>query len=152
MDHIDQRDNDAEDSAYIFSIGNGDKLPDVKLSIANQPLLFKIDTGSAVNVLDEEGSKLLRPMPKLDKDVKPTYGYSSEKPLAVMGKFSMRVTCNRVSTVAEFYVIRGKYGRLLNYKKSGALKLIQLLNTVKAAEPAKPDTGTVGQRVSGCFR
>ena len=94
MDHIEQRDEDEAERAYIFSIGNGDELPDVKLRMANQELLFKIDTGSAVNVLDEEGYKLIRPTPNLDKNVKPTYGYSSEKPLAVMGKFTSRVTCN----------------------------------------------------------
>jgi transposase InsO family protein len=127
-----------EDQAYIFSIGQGE-IPTTIVKMNGVELSFNIDTGAAINILDEEGYNALKPRPKLTPSVRHSFGYSSTTPLPMIGRFTTSVSCNNMVVEAEFNVVKGNHGRLLSYKTCTALKLVHIVNTV-GEQPKQKET------------
>jgi hypothetical protein len=110
--------SEIDEKAYIFSIGHHVSIPTAVINVYGTGIDFKIDTGAAVNIIDEVGFRMLKPTPRLLKDVTPTFGYSSSEPLPTLGRFTADASYKNRNVLAEFYVMRGNHGRLLSCKTS----------------------------------
>jgi hypothetical protein len=124
-----------ESQACIFSIAQGNEIPTTKVKMGEVELSFNIDTGAAVNLLDEERFKALKPTPKLTPSVRQIFGYSAATPLPIIGRFSTFISCNQKVVYAEFNVVRGNHGHLLSYRTCKELGLVKVVNTID--EPSK---------------
>jgi hypothetical protein len=91
---------------------------------------FLIDTGSPINVIDEAVMQSLAIKPKLQACNSRYFGFTSDKPIEVEGRFTMRVHFLSRSVVAEFIVVKGEQERLLSYKTARDLGIVQV-NTEK---------------------
>ena len=127
-----------EHRAEVFTIDQqpDDDTPKVQVAMCGVQLKFKIDTGATLNILDEEGYNALKPRPKLAKVTQLAFGFSSSKPLTMLGKFTTAITCNAMTVDAEFNVIKGNHGRLLSFRTSLDVNVVQVADAVNIL-PAK---------------
>lgn len=128
-------DSDNSDCLFGVACNISEKLPTVKVKVANVCCGFIIDSGASVNVMDKNSfDKVLRKSDKvieLSKSNTKLYPYGSKVPLNIKGKFSADIsnrTGNRIN--ASFYVCEGTTGCLLSYDTAFALKVIKIVNAV----------------------
>ena len=129
-----------EDRAYIFSIGTSEEIPTALLKLGNIELSFRIDTGAALNILDEAAFEKMKPRPELTTSVRQIFGYASTTPLPVIGKFTKSISSNGKVVEAEFHVVRGNHARLLSYKTCKDLNLIHIANIVCTQSKSEKET------------
>ena len=85
---------------------------------------MKIDTCSDVNIIDEITFTKLKDVIKLEKTNIKLYGYNASSPLKIIGKFRETIESKHRLTSANFYVVPGKSGSLINSDTAEALHLI----------------------------
>ena len=85
---------------------------------------FLVDTGAPVNVIDEITYAKFANKAPLEKCNISFYGYSSEKPLPILGQFVTQVQYKERSATAGFIVIKGNEQNLLSFKSSKDLGII----------------------------
>ena len=84
-----------------------------------------IDSGSTLNLLDEDLYNNLNTIPQLSVSDTKIYPYQANKPLAaVLGTFKAVVSTKEKQVQTKFYVVKGKSGAILG--KSSAEKLDML--------------------------
>ena len=115
--------------------GNQAKHPLFKVKIGETWLTIMADSGSSINILDENDYKKLPSPPKLEDTSTRVYPYKSNKPLKMLGKFTTTITTTDGATSKELvYVPKGAGGSLLSWQASQNLKLISIVNPM-ATEP-----------------
>ena len=93
------------------------------------------DSGSSINILDENDYKKLQSPPKLEDTPTRMYLYKSNKPLKMLGTFMTTITTTDGATSKELvYVPKRAGGSLLSWQASQNLKLISTVNPM-ATEP-----------------
>ena len=130
-------DNDSESGdsdKYCYAVKNKDRRnPVTKLMINNRNVKFTVDTGSSINVIDQETFNKLGKI-KLAKTNIKAYAFNSTDPVKMTGKFTTTVESRRKITVATIYVTEANGGCLLSANTAEELGLISLhLNTVQYA-------------------
>ena len=100
----------------------------VKVNDSNVDIL--IDTGSSVNVIDEDTFKKIKSKPKLSHANTRVFAYGSDKTLGLMGKFNATIETDSKITTAPVYVVKGKYGNLLCYDTSVELNIVPVIASV----------------------
>jgi len=83
------------------------------IEIGGTMIDLMIDTGSTVNLIDEQDYNKLIIKPTLYKPTSPLTGYGTTKPIDVIGCFTTNIKFGNYNTTTEFYVTKGKYGSLL---------------------------------------
>ena len=91
---------------------------------------MEIDTGSDVNIIDEDMYKKIKGYVTLEKPKIKLLGYNSNTPLRTIGKFCETVEVRKQLTVAIFYVISGNSGSLISAETAAALGLIKFANMI----------------------
>ena len=131
-------DSDDENTSRIsiHSVhGNQAKHPLFKVKIGKTWLTIMADSGSSINILDDNDYKKLPSPPKLEDMSTRLYPYKSNKPLKMLGKFTTTITTTDGATSKELvYVPKGAGGSLLSWQASQNLKLISIINPM-ATEP-----------------
>jgi hypothetical protein len=82
------------------------------------------DSGSSINILDEQHYNKLSPRPSLEQTRIKVYPYKTETPLPVLGQFTSIVASETVNRTETFYVVKGTSGSLLSWRTSTDLKPI----------------------------
>ena len=96
-----------EDKEYIFSIDSQIKQPEVLLEIAGSSVLFKIDTGASVNVIDSKTFNGLEVKPRLQAFDRMTYPYGNDsKPLEIIGCFKDKISYQDKVLLTEFIIVK----------------------------------------------
>ena len=140
------------DDSYVFKLSeNGPKNTKplkqqsnkVKLKIRNKKLQVKIDTCSDVNIIDEVTFELIKDVVNLKKTNIKLFGYNSKIPLKTLGKFREVVESKKKMVVADFYVLKGRCGSLINADTAQALNLIRFTNKISTKESIINDFGPV---------
>ena len=108
----------------------GDDGPRVDVCIQGAIVSCLVDTGSPVDVIDEETFDRLAIKPKLEPCIDSFYGFASDSPIPISGKFTASVQVNGVSAQTEFIVVKGRKERLISYKTALQLKVIKMLNSI----------------------
>ena len=117
--------------------------------INNRNVKFTVDTGSSINVIDQETFNKLGKI-KLAKTNIKAYAFNSTDPVKMTGKFTTTVESRRKITVATIYVTEANGGCLLSANTAEELGLISLhLNTVQTPQQqTHPQYSTIkGKRV-----
>ena len=83
-----------------------------------------IDSGSIINILDENSFDSIIPKPKLEKSSTKIYLYQSDSPLQLEGVTSATITANQTSLSTKFYIAKGNYRSLLGKQTNIALDLL----------------------------
>ena len=95
---------------------------------------MNVDTCSDVNIVDEGSFQKLQHLVKLRKANIKLFGYNSRTPLKTLGRFSEMVESRNKMTLAEFYVVAGHSGSLINADTAEALNLIKFTNNINSTD------------------
>ena len=128
-----------DENAFRISIhsvhGNKAKHQLFKVKIGETWLTIMADSGSSINILDENDYKKLQSPPKLEDTSTRVYPYKSNKPLKMLGKFVTTITTTDGATFKELVCVqKGAGGSLLSWQVSQNLKIISTVNPM-ATEP-----------------
>ena len=111
---------------YVFQIGNKSNTHPVLINDTEINVI--IDSGSTINILDENSFDSIMPQPKLEKEKSSTkiYPYQSDSLLQLQGVTSATITANQTSLSTQFYIVKGNYGSLLGEQTATALDLLRV--------------------------
>ena len=109
---------------YVFQIGNKSNTHPVLINDTEINVI--IDSGSTINILDEDSFHSIMPQPKLEKSSTKIYPYQSDSPLQLQGVTCATITANQTSLSTKFYIANGNYGSLLGKQTATALDLLHV--------------------------
>ena len=89
------------------------------------------DSGSSINILDEQEYNRLSTRPRLQKTRIKIYPYQTETPLPVLGRFTAPITSDTTNRTEIFYVVKGTGGSLLSWRTSTDLELLKVVKPIK---------------------
>ncbi|RNA03365.1 Retrovirus-related Pol poly from transposon [Brachionus plicatilis] len=89
-------------------------------------VVWLIDSGSMINIIDEPTYKQLKHQPTLKACTTGYYAYKSAVPFQMLGCFETTIKRNSKSTKASVMVVPGKERNLLGFSTSKALGLVTL--------------------------
>lgn len=128
--------NDSDDYCYTIHIENEvvntvkQPLPKVSLKLNNINTSLLIDTGSTVNIIDEETYQKLG-KPKLKKSKEPNlYSYGTSNPLHVLGQCELLIETKNKIQCHTFFITKGQHGSLIGYPTAQALHLVKILQHI----------------------
>ena len=107
--------------------------PTLKVCINGSKVKALIDTGSSINVIDENTYSKLQDKINLKKTHTKVYAYGASK-VKLLGKFEATIETENIITTAPIYVSRGSSGNLLSYQTSVDLKIIPAINTINESK------------------
>ncbi|KAK2139676.1 hypothetical protein LSH36_1659g00007 [Paralvinella palmiformis] len=97
--------------------------PLVTVMINNSAVKVLIDTGSSINLVDEETFKSLKKRPMLTKEHNPIITYAG-RPMNIRGKFSAEISGNYATISSTVYVTCEEKGNLLSYETAVLLQYV----------------------------
>ena len=128
MNNEDSNDSDGD---YLFGIQEKDsvnsvksKQPRLNLTINGLNVQMLVDTGSSINVLDENTYKKLQVKPKLSKTDTEVFTYGSNTNFPLLGKFMWTIESKDKITTATIHVTKGSSGCLLCYESAFEMQVI----------------------------
>jgi hypothetical protein len=111
--------SDDSDEVGVFRINvnnmtsDRSKHPLFDVTIEGTLLTIMADSGSSINILDEQDYNKLSPRPSLEQTRIKVYPYQTETPLPVLGQFTSIVASETVNRTDTFYVVKGTSGSCL---------------------------------------
>ncbi|XP_060556789.1 uncharacterized protein K02A2.6-like [Ruditapes philippinarum] len=126
------KDKESEDENEIYGLSvNSMQLqrPRLKVHINGCKIKALIDTGSSINVIDENTYSKLQNKVHLKRAHTKVYAYGASK-VTLLGKFQAQIESKNKITTAPVYVTKGTSGNLLSYQTSVDLNIIPEINTV----------------------
>jgi hypothetical protein len=143
--NVSDNDNESSDSDnYCYSVNNTKaQNPYTKLKINNRNVKFTVDTGSSINIIDQQTFEQLGHYTLSKTNIK-AYAFNSNVPVKMNGKFTTIVESRRKITVTTIYVTKENGGCLLSGSTAEELGLISLhLNAVQITKSSQtPPTFT----------
>ena len=118
---VDHTQPTGEEDHYIWSLYqnemevNNVNKPLVTVTIDNSPVKILVDTGSSINLLDEETFRSLVKCPTLTKEHNPVIPYAG-RPMNIRGKFSAEISGNNATVSSTVCVTSEGKGNLLSYE------------------------------------
>ena len=118
--------SESSDSEYCYAVNTKQsKSPITKLTINNQKVTFTVDTGSTINIIDENTFNTLGHINLKKTNIK-AYPFNSTESVKMKGKFQTLVESRKRITVATIYVTEQDGGCLLGNHTAQELGLISL--------------------------
>ena len=118
--------SESSDSEYCYAVNTKQsKSPITKLTINNQKVTFTVDTGSTINIIDENTFKTLGHINLKKTNIK-AYPFNSTESVKMKRKFQTLVESRKRITVATIYVTEQDGGCLLGNNTAQELGLISL--------------------------
>ena len=118
--------SESSDSEYCYAVNTKQsKSPITKLTINNQKVTFTVDTGSTINIIDENTFNTLGHINLKKTNIK-AYPVNSTESVKMKGKFQTLVESRKRITVATIYVTEQDGGCLLGNHTAQELGLISL--------------------------
>ena len=137
--NVSDNDNESSDSDnYCYSVNNTKaQNPYTKLKINNRNVKFTVDTGSSINIIDQQTFEQLGHYTLSKTNIK-AYAFNSNVPVKMNGKFTTIVESRRKITVTTIYVTKENGGCLLSGSTAEELGLISLhLNAVQITKSSQ---------------
>jgi len=129
---------DTTEEEYIFTAySTHPRLPSCKVKIENTEVTVLVDSGAAVDIIDENTFHMVKannsdlPLYKTTKNI---YPYGASTPLPVLGCFNAQVQTQSQRTQACCYVVQGSSGNLLSCKTLRQLGLVKFSSEVNVAQ------------------
>ena len=121
-----QSSSESSESDYCYAVNtNYNKAPTTKLKINGKNVKFTVDTGSTINIIDENTFKQLQNI-NLQKTHVRAYPFNSSEPVQMTGKFDTLIESRKRLTIATIYVTAQDGGCLLSNTTAQELGLISL--------------------------
>jgi len=141
---VSDKESSDDDEAYTFSLSTKalKSHPFFKIKVHGTPVTIMADSGASINILDEKEYHKLPNRPNLEPSNVNIYGYQSNVPLRVLGKFTTTLESEAKKLSDKLYVVEGSGGSLLSWKTSQGLSLLQTAQHVGKL-PSKPETNTL---------
>ncbi|CAF1014506.1 unnamed protein product [Brachionus calyciflorus] len=119
--------DDIEDN-HVYAINSSTpKRKYINIMMLGNTIRFLIDTGTTVNIIDENTFKnLLVDKVNLTPAKSNVYGYGSKEALKVMGKFTANIEQNGKICHSDFIVCNGSFGCILGLEALEALDVIEI--------------------------
>ena len=139
-----QSSSESSESDYCYAVNtNYNKAPTTKLKINGKNVKFTVDTGSTINIIDENTFRQLQNI-NLQKTHVRAYPFNSSKPVQMTGKFDTLIESRKRLTIATIYVTAQDGSCLLSNTTAQELGLISLhLNQIDTRTKAsRKDKGT----------
>lgn len=133
--HFPETDSDESSDEYCYSIHSAvnnvkEALPEAILKLDNVNTTLLIDTGSTVNIIDENTYNKIG-QPKLKKGFEPNlYPYGNNTPLHVLGQCEVLIETKTQLQCHKFYVTRGNHGSLIGYPTAKILNLVKIIHKI----------------------
>ena len=122
--------NSSDDYLYVIHTADP-KHPEVFVKAKGSKFKVTVDTGSTIDVIDQDTFKKLQGI-KLKSTNVEAYPYNSDKPVEMAGKFDTLLETKRRYTATTFYVTQDSGGCLLSSKTAQELRLVSLhLNQIR---------------------
>lgn len=122
-------DNHDESDEYSFHVSKSTKKLDyIKCEVGGVSLNFLVDSGSSCNIITKEVWKKHRiKYIKKEKVVtQKLFGYASDNPLKVLGKFEAEIKVGKHKDIADFFVVDGTGPQLLGKVTSSGLGILRI--------------------------
>ena len=114
-------------------------LPQVSLKLNNVDTSLLIDTGSTVNIIDEETHQKIG-KPTLQKIKEPNlYPYGTNNPLRILGQCELLIETKHKIQCQKFFVTKGNHGSLMGYQTAQALNLVKILQNINDPTSTYPN-------------
>ena len=113
----------------------------VTVTIDNSLVKILVDTGSSINLLDEETFRSLVKCPTLTKEHNPVIPYAG-RPMNIRGKFSAEISGNNATVSSTVYVTSEGKGNLLSYETAVLLGYVPEICEVNKVGESIPEKTT----------
>ena len=119
-------------------------MPLITLLICGSQVDMNIDTGSQVNIIDEDTFRRLANKPELQHATTTLYGYNSTTPISTLGQFTSSVRASQTNNEANlrFIVTQGSAGNLLTYRSATQLNAIGRIGNITEERASTNDTSS----------
>ena len=138
-----------DDEVYTFSLSTETRKdqPLFKIKVHDTPITVMADSGASINILDEKEYHKLPNCPRLEPSRVKIYGYQSNVPLRVLGKFRAMLESKTRKFNDKLYVVGGSGGSLA--KLEGIARAQSSSNGPASHKPTVPTgskntSGSVG--------
>jgi hypothetical protein len=128
----------SNDEHYTFAVKSSQsncERPWFSVDIAGTSVRMMADSGASINILDKKDYCNIQNKPSLEESSVKIFPYMARTPLNVLGKFSCKVSANKMTATETFYVVDGVSGSLMCWNTSQALGLIRVVNAAAVPEP-----------------
>ena len=133
----------SEEEDYVYTVSQETRQKThATVKINGQDVLFLVDTGATVDIIDSTTYAKLKRKSSLRKSSTKIYAYGFQTPLPLNGQFQATLESKKRYTVSQIYVIDGTGGNLLSAKTAQDLALIQLINTISGFPEQDKQTRT----------
>ena len=107
----------------------------ISLKLNNLSLKFHVDSGSSVNIINEESFRNFENI-LLKKTSKKLFAYGSTAPLTLLGCFDATVESLSKIILARFYVVKGskRMDNLIGIDSSMTLGILKIVNSVASSK------------------
>ena len=127
------------DEEFIYTITPSEKAPEITIKVAEVPVQVTIDTGSSVNILNNEHFKKIKqqnPTINLQPTKTKVFAYGAKYPLYLLGQFTAEIEHNSKRVAGIFLVTKQNNTCLLSYNTSTDLGLLNInVNTISVDHP-----------------
>ncbi|XP_055999096.1 uncharacterized protein LOC130047746 [Ostrea edulis] len=132
--HKDSTESDSDDYCYGIKVVesgiNRVKCPYATVSLNKHKLKLLVDSGSSVNILDEdEYVKVGSPQLLKKKGSCELVPYGGGK-ISLLGTCDLMLETEKRYDVVKFYVVKGANGSLLGYPTADCLEIIKVVNSI----------------------
>lgn len=111
----------------------------MSLKLNNVDTSLLIDTGSTVNIIDEETHQKIG-KPTLQKIKEPNlYPYGTSNPLRILGQCELLIETKHKIQCHKFFVTKGNHGSLMGYQTAQALNLVKILQNINDPTSTYPN-------------
>ncbi|XP_052806251.1 uncharacterized protein K02A2.6-like [Mya arenaria] len=130
--------SDSEDEynyqVSVKSVSKNNKTPKTLISINNIAIKVTIDTGSSVNIIDENTYAFLGKPTLKTKHLPKLLPYGGGSNLKVKGCCEMTAEKNDKIVVDKFYLVKGNYGTLLGFQTASDLGVVKIIQNVNISQ------------------
>lgn len=127
VNHVQEEKSEDE---YVFSVRSGSELPKVVVKVQGVEMVFVIDTGATINIIEERMYQKIKEKVTLRECFKRVFAYKSKEPIRMLGEFTTTFESKGVSITADVAVVMDEGECLLSYKTAQNLGIIQIINTI----------------------
>ena len=99
-----------------------------------------VDTGSPINVVNEETFMAMHPRPVLESCRTRYFGFGARAPLPILGQFISQIQFASRSTTAGFIVLRDAIEQLIGHHTARALNMVTVSEECTVAQVAQIST------------
>ena len=133
----------SEEEDYVYTVSQETReKTHATVKINGQDVLFLVDTGATVDIIDSTTYAKLKRKSSFRKSSTKIYAYGFHTPLPLNGQFQATLESKKRYTVSQIYVIDGAGGNLLSAKTAQDLALVQLINTISGFPEQDKQTKT----------